>query len=55
MKFIHVFFDLTRLTLPELELFFRQFFAIISWHVDVAENLSGPELKSGVWVGYNTK
>ena len=37
--------------LPDLELFF----ATISLHVDVAEKLSGPELKSGVWVMYNTK
>ena len=42
-------------TLPELELFCVNFFAIISFRVDVAEKLSAPELKRGVWVGNNTK
>ena len=31
--------------------FCDNFFAIISTHVDVADKLSGSELKSGVWVG----
>ena len=33
----------------------RTIFATISLHVHVADKLSGPELKSGVWVGYDTK
>ena len=30
-------------------------FATICSHVHIADNLSGSELKSGVWVGYNHK
>jgi len=35
--------------LPDLELFLR--FS----HVHAADKLSRPELKNGIWVGYNTK
>ena len=42
--------------LPDLGLFFATIaLRYISSHVDVADKLSGPELKSEVWVGCNTK
>ena len=33
----------------------RTILATISSHDHLADKLSGPELKSGVWVGYTTK